>query len=378
MKPEDLNRNIEELGPALAEGAARRDEEDAFAAEGHAELKARGFMKMLIPAELGGIGATHAQSCDVLRRLARFDPSLALEVSMHTHAVGTLVFKHLHGAALASQTLERIAANDLVLVSTGGRDWLESNGELTRVEGGYRLSARKPFASGSPVGDLAVTSAPHLDPEEGWQVLHFAVPLDREGVTVGDDWVAHGMRATGSNTLRFDDVFVSDASVTLRRPRGEFASVWHVVLGVALPLIVAPYLGIAEAAAERALPWARRNAAEPAVQWAMGEVESALVVARTCHARMVDLAADLRFEPSPGLSQEMLALKTAAVGAVRAVTESAMEAAGGASFMRKTGLERLLRDARAGHYHPLPEKAQRQMAGRVALGLPPADLSRWA
>ena len=60
-----------------------------------------------------------------------------------------------------------------VLVSTGGRDWLESNGIMKRVEGGYLVSARKAFASGSQAGNIFVSSAPYDDPEEGPLVLHF-------------------------------------------------------------------------------------------------------------------------------------------------------------------------------------------------------------
>jgi len=46
-----------------------------------------------------------------------------------------------------------------------------------------------------------------------------------------------------------------------------------------------------------------------------------------------------------------------------------MEAAGGAGFYRKTGLERIFRDVQAARYHPLQEKAQARLAGRLALGL---------
>ena len=44
---------------------------------------------------------------------------------------------------------------------------------------------------------------------------------------------------------------------------------------------------------------------------------------------------------------------------------------GGAAFYRKMGLERLLRDARAGEFHPLPRAKQEVFSGKIALGLPP-------
>src|SRR3546814_6395472 len=73
--------------------------------------------------------------------------------------------------------LEKVAADEAILVSTGANDWLESNGRMERVEGGFKVTATKPFASGAPGGDLLVTSAAYDDPREGAQVLHFPVPL---------------------------------------------------------------------------------------------------------------------------------------------------------------------------------------------------------
>ena len=55
------------------------------------------------------------------------------------------------------------------------------------------------------------------------------------------------------------------------------------------------------------------------------------------------------------------------------MAETAVEAAGGPGFYRRTGLERLLRDARAGAFHPLPRKRQIEFSGRLALGLQPVE-----
>ena len=48
---------------------------------------------------------------------------------------------------------------------------------------------------------------------------------------------------------------------------------------------------------------------------------------------------------------------------------------GGAGYFRSAGLERLLRDARAGHYHPMQPKRQHVFSGRFALGLDPVRAS---
>ena len=359
------------LAPVSPRGPKRGTPGNEFIASHYAVLKRRGLISAMIPSELGGGGANHSTVCAALRRLGYHDGATALALSMHQHLIAAQVFNHLHGRP--APVLPRVAAENLVLVSTGARDWLESNGAMRAVEGGYRVSGRKAFASGSPAGNIAVTSAPFEDPTEGWQVLHFAVPMDAEGVRLDDDWEAHGMRSTGSQTVVFDDVFMSEAAIALRRPRGEFHDVWNVVLTVALPLIAGVYVGIAERAAEIALGLAGRNAEDSTVQWAAGEMQSALIVARALHDRMTALANDLDFEPSLERSDEILVLKTQVVEAAQRVVERAVEAAGGPAFYRRSGLERLLRDVCAGHFHPLPAKQQLRFSGRRVLGLTPIE-----
>ena len=100
--------------------------------------------------------------------------------------------------------LKRVAAENLILVSSGGSDWLPSSGRAERVEGGYRVTARKIFASGCPMGDMLMTSAVHDDPEAGPTVLHFGVPFKAEGrdasSTPGARWACAAPARTTSSS----------------------------------------------------------------------------------------------------------------------------------------------------------------------------------
>ncbi len=51
----------------------------------------------------------------------------------------------------------------------------------------------------------------------------------------------------------------------------------------------------------------------------------------------------------------------------------AIEATGGSAYFRSNDLERLMRDVRAGDFHPLPEVRQHQFSGRIAMGLDPVS-----
>ena len=105
-----------------------------------------------------------------------------------------------------------------MLVSTGGADFTRPRGEATKVDGGYRVSGRKVFASQSPHGTVMSTMFAYDDPEQGRRVLNMAVPIAAEGVTVLDNWDTLGMRGTASNDIVIEDVFVPDERVLANRP----------------------------------------------------------------------------------------------------------------------------------------------------------------
>ena len=62
-----------------------------------------------------------------------------------------------HEHAPVDGLLRRLAADELILATSGGSDWLTGSGRAEKVEGGYRVTARKIFASGSPAADLFST-----------------------------------------------------------------------------------------------------------------------------------------------------------------------------------------------------------------------------
>jgi alkylation response protein AidB-like acyl-CoA dehydrogenase len=289
---------------------------------------------------------------------------------MHQHLVSAQVWNHKHGKP-AKKLLERVAAEQLVLVSTGANDWLNSSGTTEKVDGGYRITAKKAFASGGPAGALLMTSAPYQDPAEGWQVLHFPVPMNAQGVRVEDDWRTLGMRATGSNTVTLEKVFVPEEAVGMKRPRGRFHPFFGVVSAVALPIVMSVYLGVADAAAETARTRAKKRADEPVVPYLLGEMQNQLTTAELAVDGMIDLCNEWDFEATAEIASAAMVRKTIAAKACIATVEKALEAAGGTAYFRSGGIERHLRDVFAGQFHPLPEKKQQLFTGRLALGLDP-------
>ena len=356
-----------ELVPVFAARAAQHDADDTFVADNYAELRRRCVFSAGVPAELGGGGASHAELCEVLRILAHGCSSTALALSMHTHQVLIPVWRWRHDGAPVEPFLRRLAAEELILASSGGSDWLAGSGRAEKVEGGYRVTGRKIFASGSPAADLFSTMAVHDDPAEGPTVVHFMIPFDAPGVTLHDNWRTLGMRGTGSHDVTLDGVFVPDAAVGARRPSGRWSPVWHVVATIALPIVYSVYVGVAEAARDIAVREATRRRDDPATQELVGALDTELTAARLALRAMVEAAS--RERVGPDVTNDVMLGRTLVGQAVLRTAELAMEAAGGAAFFRSAGLERLFRDMQGARYHALRGPAQRRYAGRFALGL---------
>jgi alkylation response protein AidB-like acyl-CoA dehydrogenase len=359
---------VDELGRDFATRSAEHDEQDTFVAENYAKLKERAAFAAGVPGDLGGGDASHAELCEMIRRLSRHCSATGLAFSMHTHLIATLAWLWRSGNKGPEPLLRRVAAEKLVLVSTGGSDWLAGSGKLEKVEGGYRMTGRKIFGSGAPGGDVLMTTGVYEDPKDGPTVIHFPLSLKAEGVKILDTWRVLGMRGTGSHDIKLEGVFVPDAAMGgVHRAVGKWHPFMHTVALVALPVFYAAYLGVAESARDLALKLSARKKEDPLVQLLVGEMENQLVTAQLAHAGMVQLV--VSDKPGPSTTSATLCRRTIlATAAVRTV-EKAMEVAGGAGFYRASGLERLFRDVQASRYHPLPEKPQTRLTGRLLLGL---------
>jgi acyl-CoA dehydrogenase len=355
------------LGPRFADRAAAVDEEDLFVGENFADLKAAGLITAAVPKEFGGGGATHAELAAVLQELAQHCGSTALAFAMHTHQVAIAAWRWRHQKAPVDGLLKRVASERIVLLSSGGSDWLQGSGSATRVDGGFRINARKAFVSGAPAGNLLMTGAVYDDPEAGPTVLHFAVPMSAPGVEIVPTWRTLGMRGTGSHDVVLHDVFIADAGVSGRRPQGKWHPLFHIISMIAFPLVYAVYVGVAAAARNAAVREAARRRVDDHLVYLIGSIENELAAARLALADM--LAAAATDQPGFAVTNRVMIGRALVARSVLAIAELALEAAGGSSFYRSRGVERLFRDLQAARFHPLANGAQHDYAGRTALGL---------
>ena len=363
----DVVQIARSLTPEIASRAAQADDNDRFVGENYALLTTAGLVEAGVPEELGGGGADVNELAEMLRILARSCGSTALAFAMHTHQVAIPAWRWRHQKVAAVEPLlKRIAAERIIILSSGGSDWIGGSGHAEKVEGGYRITARKAFTSGAEAGTVLMTGAVFEDGDGNRSVIHFGAPMNAPEVRIEDTWRTLGMRGTGSNDVVFDNLFVPDASVAFTRKAGEWHPVFQVIATVAFPLIYAVYLGVAESARDIAVEMAKKRPTSDHVTSLAGRMDTALRAAQLAHRHMLAVVGE-NAPSAASVNEVMIGRSLVAKHAIEA-TELAMELAGGAGFYRVNGLERRFRDVQGARYHPLQPGAQAHYAGAMALG----------
>ena len=390
----DAARDTVLTDPMLARFASRSakyDRENAFFTDDFDELRAAGYLKLAVPAELGGHGFSLAQVVREQRRLGSHAPATALAINMHLYWTGIaadllragdtsqqwILEETMRGAVFAAGHAE--SGNDIpILLSTTKAD---------RVEGGYRFTGRKSFGSLSPVWTyLGIHGMDTADPARP-KIVHAFMPRETEGYRIEDTWDVLGMRATRSDDTILDGVFVADRHIGRIVPAGA-AGIDHFVLALfawALLGFGNIYYGLARRAYEmtlqsvksrRSIGLSRSMAYHAEVQHTVAEMTLAL---DTIEPHLERVATDWSSGVNHGAAwpKEIFSAKYHAVESSWKVVDLALEAAGGFGIFRRSGLEQLFRDARLGRIHPANSMLTHEIVAKTALGISPDEAPRW-
>jgi alkylation response protein AidB-like acyl-CoA dehydrogenase len=365
------------------------DRENRFFTEDFADLKAAGYLTMNVPAELGGRGFTLAQSCREQRRLAYYAPATALGVNMHIYWVGLVADLWRQGDKSLEWILKEAMAGEVFNAghSERGNDLpaLLSTSKAERVEGGFRITGHKMFGSLAPVFTRYGAHAMWADAEGGPKIVHVFMPRDTPSYKIVETWDTLGMRATRSDDIKLDGVFVPDRYVARIVPAG---AVDPFVLGIFAWAVMGfgnVYCGIAQRAIDLAVASAkgktslavtRSMAYHPEVQHRIAQ----MVLAYDTIAPLLDQVAD---DWSNGIDHgamwpaKIVSAKHHAVETAWNVVDWAMDVSGGAGMFRGNELERLFRDARCGRFHPASTFLTHEIVAKTALGIDMGEQPRW-
>jgi len=216
-----------------------------------------------------------------------------------------------------------------------------------------------------------------------------AMWLSPDQATIKDTWSVVGMRGTGSQDFIVDDVFVPAAHTCfIGEPAVEAGLLYNprLVLVTLFTAVVANSLGIARGAIDSFIELAARESStrstdvlrdRPLVQARLAEAEAILNAARAYVVDSVgtfwDVVRSDASDPSIAIAQTRLAIVHAMHEAVRSV-DLVFHAAGTNAIYCRNPLERYFRDIHVAVQHNSAFPAQYESAGKVLMGLRPADM----
>jgi alkylation response protein AidB-like acyl-CoA dehydrogenase len=223
---EKIARNIQEISDHFDRQRRERQVRRHLEQADFDLMAAAGFLRTSIPVEHGGlwqdVPRSARQISELIRVLAQGDPSVALVACMHPtvlYTVGwlTLDAPRSHAQAWQEQTgwvfstaLDGAWWGTITSEPGSGGDLAATRASATPAAtgDGYLLSGQKHFGSGTGVMSYMITTGVISgEPDYDWFYLDLRdVPLDGStGATLSAPWDGHGMTATQSHGLSFEN-----------------------------------------------------------------------------------------------------------------------------------------------------------------------------
>ena len=370
--------------------AAGYDRDNKFCQEDFDELKAAGYLKMTLPEEFGGLGYTLNQYTREARRLASYAPATALCLNMHHYWVGTAADSWRAGDKSVGFILEDAGKGEVFAAGHAepGNETsiVFSATKAEKVPGGYKFTGRKAFGSLTPVWTrLGIHGLDASDPASP-KVVHGFLPRNSAGVTIKDTWDVLGMRATRSDDTVLEGAFVPDSHIVRAVPAGLAGADFFIlsIFAWALSGFGNVYYGLAKRMLEltvehvktkQPVTMTRSWAHHPEVQRGVAEMVIGL---ESIGAQLETVTQDWsNGVQHPDWPIKIVAAKYHAVKTAWRIADRALEVSGGFGMFKKSEMERLFRDARAGRFHPANAALAHELIGKLVLGINPDDPQRW-
>jgi len=370
--------------------AAGYDKDNRFCQEDFDELKASGYMSMAVPKDFGGLGMNLAQVARETRQLARYAPATALCINMHNYWVGTAADLLRGGDRSCEWILRDAAAGEIFAAAHAehGNDipGLLSTTKAERVDGGYRLTGHKAFGSLTPVWTRLGGHAMDTSDPSAPKIVHFFMPRDTSGYAIKETWDVLGMRATRSDDTLLQGAFVPDKYVARVVPAGAAGADMFVISFFTWALVnfANIYYAIGLRAREvlieqlktkTSIALTRPMIYHPEVQHGVAEISMDL---ERMGPHVEAIATDWsEGRVGPDWFLRIVALKHRTVEAAFQIVDRALDLSGGFGMFKKSELERLFRDARAGRFHPANPLLTHELVGKISLGINPDEQPRW-
>ncbi|WP_428491353.1 acyl-CoA dehydrogenase family protein [Rhodopila sp.] len=383
---ERLRRRCLQLAADFATRSAEHDRDASHPIENYDRLRDEGFLALTIESSLGGLGFDFLGHTLAYEALGQGCPATALAFNMHASVVMP-VLRSPEVTPAAKRFLADLVVRQGKMIggnfSEPGTTSLIGARPLAvrarKVEGGWRVSGRKMFASMLEAADYVLVMAYPEDATGPMAGILLLVPQDAPGRRVNPNWDTLGMRATRSDQLVLEDCPVADSAVMYQSDDTRAFRLaylnwfWGSYTAVYLGLAVAAYDEIRRVVSDRRpAGYAQPLAYHPDVRRHVAEMSAALEAARLVTYRSAWLSDT--DGPTPETTAALYRAKYLVGDAVSRITRTALTLGGAHGIFKGSRLEQLFRDGAVAEIQPPPADFCLWNVGIHELGLDPADL----
>ncbi len=366
---------VREIAPIAAEF----DETGDFPLATIRKMGEMGLMGIEIPEAYGGAGMDTLAYVLALIEIAKADAAHSAVMSVNNSLVnggllhfGTEEQKQRYLVPLASG--QRIGAYSLTEPSSGSdAAGMRSRAVLNDAGTHYIINGTKSWVTSGPVAETVLLFS-LTDPEKGHRgVTAFIIEADQPGFARGKKEPKLGIRASATSELIFED-YACPVENVLGEP-GQGFKIAMTLLDAGRVGIAAQAVGIAQAAYEASVAWAREREAfgQPIGKFQMIQQKIADMRTRIEAARLLTFQAALA-KMAAKASGERYTLQASiaklfASETAMFVTNQAVQIHGGMGYSRELPVERYFRDAKITEIYEGTSEIQRMVIARHELGL---------
>ena len=358
----DIVARIRELHPLIRANGAQGEEDRRVVEESMEALRKAGALRIAQPKRYGGLETSMRTMLDVSSAVGEADGGTGWVVTL------------LNVCAWMTAQYPKQAQDDVwrdnpdALVS----GVLAPTSEARKVDGGYRVTGRWYWNSGSWHADWAVLGIP-VTSESGEVIDQGLALIPRTDLDLEETWFVAGMKSTGSNCLIASDVFVPAHRIVSvpAAIQGQYATefgdevFYRSAFVPVLALVLAgPQLGLGRAAleivrekaAKKPISYTFYTAQADSVAFQLQLAQAALMI-DTAHlhayraADAIDEAAARGVYPDFVSRARVRADTGWAIDHITKAIDILLSAHGAGSFAESNPLQRIWRDSSVGARH---------------------------
>jgi alkylation response protein AidB-like acyl-CoA dehydrogenase len=372
------------LAPQIAEAADEIERLRQLPERVFAPLAEAGLFHMMVPRSIGGGEVDPMTYVQALEAIAQADASTAWSMGQNS------------GCAMSSAYLEPAVAREVFSPPHGILAWgpfAPASGRAVVVKGGYKVTGRWSFASGSRhatwLGCHVLLFEPDGTPRknaEGRPVLRTMV-FAKSSAEIIDNWQVIGLRGTGSDSYAINELFVPerysfarDSAAELRETGPLFKFTSGMMYACSFSFVS---LGMARASLDEFLRFAnekvprfgqRTMAHNNVIQGEVARADAKIRASRAFILEAIGTLWDEALRGNRGTREQLRQLRlscTWAINQAQEVVNAAYNLAGAQAIFSGHPLERRMRDIHAGTQQGQGRPVQFEHVGQVMLGLEP-------